>query len=76
MRQKGKKKIGLMLFIVIIMIGTSFESYSMASRRPNTAEYTDDICLGQMGTWTAEVNGKNVAGFLRRMLRKYMLKTS
>ncbi|MEK6942752.1 MAG: hypothetical protein AABX00_01675 [Nanoarchaeota archaeon] len=62
--RKEKKKIGLMLFIVIIMIGTSFGvifyGFSPAS---NTAEYNGMTFVYRTNgnIWTAEVNGKNVA---------------
>ncbi|MBI2542198.1 hypothetical protein HYV80_05810 [Candidatus Woesearchaeota archaeon] len=62
--QKEKKKVGLMIFLVIIMIGTSFSfifyGFSPSSEKSRYGEFSFTFMPAQ-GIWAAKINEKQAA---------------
>ena len=60
--KKQKKKLGLMIFIVIIMVGTSFSVFLYnGSPQAHVAKYNGIKFLNDGSKWTAKINGKYAA---------------
>ncbi|MBI2124310.1 hypothetical protein HYT92_00820 [Candidatus Pacearchaeota archaeon] len=59
---KGKKRWGLMLFIVLIMIGTSFSVFLYGGSPANeVVRYNDIKFVGNGQMWTAKINERKAA---------------
>ena len=60
--KKEKKRYGLMLFIVLIMIGTSFSVFLFSGSPANEVVRHNDIkFVGNGQIWIAKINGKKAA---------------
>lgn len=61
--KRQRKKFGLMLFIIIIMIGTSFSAFFFGGSPQSTVVKYDGIKFvgSSQGPWVAKINGKDSA---------------
>ena len=59
--RKEKKRWGLILFIVIIMVGTSASFVLIGSQQNEVAKYNGIKFVSQNSVWIAKISGKDAA---------------